>query len=121
LSLQHVTIRSYLDLDEVNDDEETEVNRNVKVRSKPAVIRFTKYKLAKDPDNYYRERVLLCLPFRDETKEIESQDCRQLYHNNTDIIRRIEENFALGAEIDERMEEALEQIGNEEQKDVRVA
>ncbi|KAI5720816.1 hypothetical protein M8J77_011967 [Diaphorina citri] len=110
--------RSYLDLDEVNDDEETEVNRNVKVRSKPAVIRFTKYKLAKDPDNYYRERVLLCLPFRDETKEIESQDCRQLYHNNTDIIRRIEENFALGAEIDERMEEALEQIGNEEQEDV---
>ncbi|KAI5692687.1 hypothetical protein M8J75_009883 [Diaphorina citri] len=110
--------RSYLDLDEVNDDEETEVNRNVKVRSKPAVIRFTKYKLAKDPDNYYRERVLLCLPFRDETKEIESQDCRQLYHNNTDIIRRIEEKFALGAEIDERMEEALEQIGNEEQEDV---
>uniref|UniRef100_A0A8D8XYD7 ATP-dependent DNA helicase n=1 Tax=Cacopsylla melanoneura TaxID=428564 RepID=A0A8D8XYD7_9HEMI len=108
--------RGFIDRDEFNDDEERESEEVLKVRTKPAIIRYRKYKLAQDPDNYYREHLLLCLPFRDELKDIEGQNYEEVYQANIDIVSRNEEKFGLKSDVDQRLEEAIVEIGNEEEE-----
>ncbi|XP_017299882.1 uncharacterized protein LOC103510000 [Diaphorina citri] len=100
-------------IDERNDDEaeeegETENVRGLKKRTKAAVLRYRRYKLAQDPKNYYREQVLLLLPFRDEREDIENKDCEKLYNENLEIIERNGQTF--GIRNDELLEEALENV-----------
>uniref|UniRef100_A0A8D8UR91 ATP-dependent DNA helicase n=1 Tax=Cacopsylla melanoneura TaxID=428564 RepID=A0A8D8UR91_9HEMI len=105
------------DIDDRNDDEETDAEE-LRLRGKHAILRFRRYKLAKDPDNYYRERLLLCLPFRNELTEIEGlENYEEVYQAKFEIVSRNEDKFGLKSVIDERIENAIVEVGNEEQEE----
>lgn len=61
-----------------NDDEK---------REKPMTICFCRYDMIQDSFNYYREQVMLYLPWRCGEKDIIKQDCEILYNENIDIIK----------------------------------
>lgn len=76
------------------------------------MLRYRRYKVGQDPENFYREQVLLLLPFRNESEEIEGKDCEKLYFENLVTIQRNGETF--GITNDERLEETLESVQNNE-------
>ena len=43
---------------------------NYKNRTNPRVIRYVRYDIKKDPENYYRERLMLFMPWRNEVKDL---------------------------------------------------
>ena len=46
-------------------------------RRKTKVIRYRKYQLEKEPKHFYREKVMLYIPWRDENRDILQIDCHQ--------------------------------------------
>uniref|UniRef100_A0A8D8ZHS9 ATP-dependent DNA helicase n=1 Tax=Cacopsylla melanoneura TaxID=428564 RepID=A0A8D8ZHS9_9HEMI len=96
---------------------ETEQVGGLKRRTKAAVLRYRNYKIAQDPENYFRERVLLLLPFRNERDEIENKDCEKLYSENLVTIERNGEEF--GVVNDDRLNDALADVEfNERGRDI---
>ncbi|KAJ8678082.1 hypothetical protein QAD02_013869 [Eretmocerus hayati] len=63
-------------------------------RTKPKILRYRGYRLAKDRVNYYREQVLLFLPWRNEFEETESKNCEIVFNKNKNIIKRNMSKFA---------------------------
>ncbi|MCG8076810.1 MAG: AAA family ATPase [Candidatus Thiodiazotropha taylori] len=41
-----------------------------KLRATPKIIRYVRYNKQKDPENYYRERLMLFMPWRNEAKDL---------------------------------------------------
>lgn len=66
--------------------------------------------MAHDPDNYYREQVLLLFPFRNEEIEIEGRNCYEVYTNNLEIIETNRNKFCVIS--DDLLEEAMESVRN---------
>jgi len=82
-------------LDDENDDEDNNYNLdddennqeifavtkkvNFVKRRKPKIIRYRRYMLENDPENYYREMCMLWLPWREEN---ESSNYHQIYKEN---------------------------------------
>lgn len=56
-------------------------------RRKSKVIRYCRFSYHKDPANYFREMLLLFLPWRDEQTEIELVDWEIAYKNNEELIK----------------------------------
>jgi hypothetical protein len=48
-------------------------------RKQSKILRYRRYMLEIDPNNYYREQIMLYLPFR---KEIETDDYKDIYYQN---------------------------------------
>lgn len=91
-----------------NDDEDSENESNL--RRKQAVLRHRRYNLDQDPANYYREQILLFLPFRNEAAEVEERNCPVRYAEN---IKTIEENRTqYSVYSDEQLEEAMAGVRN---------
>lgn len=87
-----------------NDDGDVDAVR-VEQRRKARVIRYRRYELQKDESNYYREQILLFLPWRNEP-EIENCNCKDIYTNN---LQEIQNNRAKYVTIvDEVFDKALE-------------
>lgn len=71
------------------DEEKVTINLNdgtLKLRKKPKVIRFVSYKLHKDAVNFFRERLLLFFPWRNELDEIENVNGEEIYMKNQEQI-----------------------------------
>lgn len=51
-------------------------------RGKMKVIRYRRYNQENDTDNFYRENVMLFLPYRNEENDISRKDFRQIYDKN---------------------------------------
>ena len=90
----------------LNDDDDGEGPAETALKTK--VIRYRRYKLAQDAINYYREQVLLFLPFRDEIREIENKNCQELYVKNQEIIESNRKKFSVKSDDD--LEEILEAV-----------
>ncbi|XP_055687292.1 uncharacterized protein LOC129792356 [Lutzomyia longipalpis] len=75
--------------EEENDDDVTEYG----MRKKSKIVMYKGYKEFQDPNNYYREQVLLFLPWRNEKEEIEDCDCRIKYMNNRQTINAVRKKF----------------------------
>jgi len=58
----------------------------VKKRTKPLVIRYRRYNIVQDPVNFYREKVMLYLSWRDESKELLETNCKEIFLKNRDEI-----------------------------------
>ncbi|XP_055612183.1 uncharacterized protein LOC129758647 [Uranotaenia lowii] len=114
--------------DEEEDIEETEVDRenpNHKRRKIARILRYNRYKIEQDPDNYYREQLLLFYPWRNEINEIETVNWLEVYNNNLGVITRNRSKFqilsddvidkAIEAAIDNRAELENEEISEFEQ------
>ncbi|EDS27530.1 conserved hypothetical protein [Culex quinquefasciatus] len=96
-----------------NDDDDglvMDINAGIKRRVNPRVIRFIRYNREQQPDNYYREKLLLFLPWRCEEKEIQSVNWFQKYTDNVILIERNHASLFLMSE--EELERAVEEAKN---------
>jgi hypothetical protein len=82
----------------------------IRRRKNPKVIRFRRYKLHTDPLNYYREQLMLYVPWRNEDDDLLNDNVEQLFYQNVEHIieKRGEFNHLTDLEIDEAMERANE-------------
>ena len=71
------TRRSVMNEEDTDEKQEHAVSYNERLRS--SAIRFRRYKLVQHPQNYYREQVLLFLPWRNEELEVENNNCEQVF------------------------------------------
>lgn len=89
-------------------------------RKKPRIIRFVRYKLQTDPENYYREKCLLFLPWKNEREEIENENVNseELFKANIDIIASNEEKYCVLS--DDSIQLIVDQMneGNKKENDV---
>ena len=116
------------ELDEVNDDqielesetEQTEMDGDtgfqkmksgmvIKKRRNPHVIRYVRFNSETDPENYYRERLLLFLPWRKELVDLKGP--YQTYKDAYLAVKRAIDNTAHNYEhnvdiIDQAMQDA---------------
>lgn len=80
--------------DDENDDKKVNIlPRKIEMnigtltrRTVPKILRFVKYDIHKDRSNFFREQVMLYLPWRNEHENIESKDCEEIYSKNNKII-----------------------------------
>ncbi|XP_055856560.1 uncharacterized protein LOC129919626 isoform X2 [Episyrphus balteatus] len=95
------------------NDEENENEDNYHLRHNSKIIRYRRYKLAQDPHNYYREQILLFMPWRNEAEEIENIDSKEAYLRNRTLVEANRLKYAIVE--DDILDEALEEIrqGNE--------
>ncbi|GBM80454.1 ATP-dependent DNA helicase PIF1 [Araneus ventricosus] len=105
---EYVPIRSKM---QFNEDSFNLEKLEYRRKKKSSVIRYRRYKLQQDRINYFREQVLLFLPWRSEYQEVEIVNCEEMYN---ECLDRIEENRRLFSAIaDEVLEEALENAQQE--------
>lgn len=58
------------------------------LRKKRKVIRFCRYDVEKDPENFFRERVMLFKPWRNENDDVENKNCQEIFKENRNIIQK---------------------------------
>lgn len=78
-------------------DEEEDIDENIssikfsdgvmRRRRNPKVIRFCNFNVARDENNFYRERLMLFKPWRNESEELEKVDVQQVYLQFYDQIK----------------------------------
>lgn len=107
-TMYHVTKPNNLD---INDDENPE-DRALKLRKTRKILRYRRYKLCQDPENYYREQLLLFLPWREEFLNI---DYCALYIQHETMIKQ--NKIAFSIMDDEVMDNALNNVYNDENMD----
>ena len=82
-----------------NNESEFEDDNNenncclIKERSKEKILRYYNYKFDVDKINYFREQVLLFVPFRNENNEIQNANCEIIYNNNKELIKINKEKY----------------------------
>ncbi|CAB0002561.1 unnamed protein product, partial [Nesidiocoris tenuis] len=98
-----------------NDDQSGDDSQNVSFKScKSKILRFRNYKLEQDPVNFYREQVLLFVPWRNEISEVLDRNCEQVYDENISLITENREKYFSNISS-ELIEEAIDQIIENEQ------
>lgn len=71
-----------------DSDNEYDEDNEIKERKQQKIIRFPRYKLQEDRYNYFRKHVLLFLPWKNETDDVETQDCETIYIENIHLIEK---------------------------------
>lgn len=56
-------------------------------RNRPKVIRYRNYSIVQDPDNFYRELLMLYLPWRNEEEELLKINCREKFEAHVNKIQ----------------------------------
>lgn len=84
----------------------------IRERTKPKVIRYRRYNLDIDADNYYREQLMLFYPWRNEQTDILDINRPKIFLENRDIIIENYEKYN-AFQNDENLEEILKDIENE--------
>ena len=59
----------------------------MRIRPKPKVIRFRRFNIIQDEVNFYREQLMLYLPWRNEYIDSDNFDFRCAYETNIDLIK----------------------------------
>ena len=84
-------------------------------RRKRRIIRYRKYQFEKDPNNFYREKIMLYLPWRNEDEDILLKNGKLLYEQNRDQIHNIEKNYVFDLQLDlDQLEKFVEKNSREE-------
>ena len=78
-------------------------------RKIPKVIRYRRYQSNKDPINYFREKVMLYVPWRDEDNDILNKDIEALFRENKAKIIEKENSYIKDNTID--YDSILDRIG----------
>jgi hypothetical protein len=73
----------------------------VRKRLDRKIIRFRHYGKKEDPTNYYREQLMLFLPWRDEDDELLSIDPIEVAKENMDVINENSRPFYFNRDVDE--------------------
>lgn len=78
-------------------------------RRRSKVLRFHIANVELDPENYFRQIVMLFHPHRNEQEEVENQDCQQIYTNPSNRLL-IETNMKKYRAIDIDMDAILKEL-----------
>ena len=65
----------------------------IKERNKEKILRHYNYKFEVDKINYFREQVLLFVPFRNGYNEVENKNCEIIFNNNIELIKINKEKY----------------------------
>jgi hypothetical protein len=57
------------------------------------IIRYRRFQLEKDPINYFREKLMLYVPWRNEDNDILNKDIPRLFERKIQLIKKNESNF----------------------------
>lgn len=87
-----------------NDDEDATDLPPAKFK----ILRYKRYRFNEDPLNYYREQVLLFVPFRSKDGDINSCDVSSLYELNKNIIETNLSKYSIVA--DEVLDSGLQMV-----------
>ena len=94
----------------------------VEQRERLKIIRSCRFSKEKMPNDYYREQVMLYMPWRNESNEVEVADPFEVYKKNSSVIaiNRLKFENLVRSETDQ---EALERMEKElqDQEDVNYA
>lgn len=58
----------------------------IKERRRSKIIRYCRYNAHQDPENYFREMIMLFYPWRNEEQDIIQKNCEEILQNNRDLI-----------------------------------
>ena len=89
----------------------------IKKRKVPRVIRYVNYNVKKDPQNHYRERLMLFLPWRNEETDLYGgfKTHEEHYKAKNQLIAPIRKKYE---KYNDELEVAVEEIENEEFDDI---
>lgn len=116
-------------VDDANEDAEISGSNNkIKLndgstltrRKNPKVIRFCRFDIRKDAVEFFRERLMLFKPWRDEEKELENVNHKEVYNQSKDLIEENSKKFIkLDVNIDDMLQEIeeLQELENTESWD----
>jgi hypothetical protein len=89
-------------------------------RKTKKILRFINYSPLNDPDNFFREIILLFYPWRNETEDVENQNCQQIYLDNQEIIDETRKKyFATFVDFNEIIKQ-LEEFRDQEMARMRA-
>ena len=85
-------------------------------------IRFRRYNQKQDSYNYYREQIMLYLPWRCEQNDIIAKDCKLVYHKNVDTIKGNKKRYCAVDDkvLDEAMENVFDAIEDIEEEEIET-
>lgn len=83
------------------DDSDSQMDTNrgntdangIRLRKKSEILKYTNYKKETDPANFYREQIMLYLPWRNESADVEIINVAEKYSQNIGIIERNHSKF----------------------------
>lgn len=78
-------------------------------RRRPKILRFHLANVELDPENYFRQVVMLFYPYRNEQEEVENQDCQEIYTLPSNRLL-IETNMRKYRAIDIDMDAILKEL-----------
>ena len=81
-------------------------------RKKPKIIRSVRYNKEKDPENYYREQLMLYIPWRNEHKDIISscKTFQERYGQVESVLAANKKQYEYHAEI---LDKAIDDMNND--------
>jgi PIF1-like helicase/Helitron helicase-like domain at N-terminus/OTU-like cysteine protease/Helicase len=103
LKKTHVTDEELIEDDALPEDKN---DFEMRSRQKSKILRFCNFNKIQDEDNYYREQILLYLPWRNEQLEISDRNCEEIYnlHESTIITNRQKYTKITYEELNEAMD-----------------
>lgn len=78
-------------------------------RKHPKVIRFCRYDIRKEPKEFFRERLMLFKPWRNEHVELEIDNTEEVFNQNRDLITS---NSSKYIKLDINIDEIVQQMIN---------
>ncbi|XP_026481429.1 uncharacterized protein LOC113388245 [Ctenocephalides felis] len=88
-----------------------EQNEDNARRGKSAIIRYVRYRADQDAANYYREKLLLFKPWRNEQTEVENVDFQTQYNRFKNIIEDNQAKFSIIS--DDCIDQIMQLVDNE--------
>ncbi|CAF4643347.1 unnamed protein product, partial [Rotaria sp. Silwood2] len=94
----------------------------IKKRTKKKIIRFRNFKLHQDPENYYREQLMLFLPWSNEEKDLIHINHEETFELNKDLIqqKRSEYVHREANEFEQAFEENMEREDENDINDTNI-
>jgi len=89
-------------------------------RRKPKVIRYRRYNIKTDEQNYYREQCMLFLPWMDESCELINADIKQKFFANIELINSNAEKYIHNRVDVKSFEDTFKEIEFEEEKNEQL-
>ncbi|KAE9521404.1 hypothetical protein AGLY_018226 [Aphis glycines] len=68
-------------------------NKYIHKRKIRKIIRYVRFNVDKNEQDFYRENIMLFLPWRDEKTDLLDINCKQVYETNIDQIKKLYQQF----------------------------
>ena len=88
----------------------------IRMRRKAKVIRFRRFNIVQDEDNFYREQIMLYLPWTNECRDLLNINLQMCYNKN--YLRIMKNRLEFESNDQERIDEALQVLADIDPDDI---